>query len=957
MKKYESMHGFEFIKASPCPDLDATLVEFRHKTTHAPLLFLDRKDENMTFGIGFRTVPTDDTGVFHILEHSVLCGSKKYPVKDPFSELLKGSSSTFLNAFTYGDRTVYPVSSMNKKAFLDLTDVYLDAVLHPLALENENIFLQEGHRLELTEDGRLERNGIVYNEMRGAYGSPDEIAAYYEGHLVFEGGCYGQDSGGFPAAIPGLTYEQFKNTHKKYYHPTNSVIFLDGSVDLDAVLPLINSHLGEYGIGEKFDEIPEGNGIKTDPLTVHYPVETAEDEKDATRIILLRRFGSHSDKRLFTAVNLASEAISDGNSSPLKRAIVDSGLCKNFSFYPVGGMKYPVFATRFTDVADGKEDELLAIYRQTLDDILKNGIDPEAVRAALNSTEFQTREADFGTYPRGLVYLTSVIEDYMCGDDPTSTLNYNELFTFLRSKLDTPHYTEVLADVFAGDREAMLILRPSATVAEKEAADEAEKMAAILADMTDTEIEKIKAQSAALELWQSTPDTKEAVDTIPTLAIEDLSRDVKQTPTDITEVDGVKVISHPIPTGGISYLCLFFDISEIDEDDLTAISVMTLCYTDFDTENYTSGEMRNRIKASLGGLTMGITPIKIDGNAKLYLQISLSTLDENKDTAIALAKEFIYGRKYEGEEILKKRIRQVVSGSKDALASAANALCIALGAAQFDAFEALKELSGGITLFLKLKEIDKNNGEGELLQRFTRICRELLTRSRLTVSLAGEYDTDFIKKVIATVTEGGNTPGACQISPLKKENIGVAIPSQVSYATVISNLYTAGGMTNGSLMTLGTILDYELLWNEIRVKGGAYGTGFICRPNSGTTGAYSYRDPSPKGSLSVFEKIPAMIADFLAATPDLTRYIVGTVGSIDTVDTPRRESATATQNYLSGKTHAEILRYRQECIDTTPADIARNAEMLSAVLKNATNIVAGPREQLATLGLDKIIEL
>ena len=740
MKAYESKHGFEFIRASACPDIGGTLVEYKHKTTHAPLFFLDREDKNMTFAIGFRTVPTDDTGVFHILEHSVLCGSKKYPVKDPFSELLKSSSSTFLNAFTYGDRTVYPVSSMNKKAFLDLTSVYLDAVFHPLALENENIFLQEGHRLEFTEDGRLERNGIVYNEMRGAYGSPDEIASFHEGRLVFEGGCYGQDSGGFPAAIPTLTYEQFKNAHKKYYHPTNSVIFLDGTVDLDAVLPLIASYLDEYGVGDVFDEIPEGNGIKTEPMTIHYPVATEEEEKDATRIILVRRFGSHSDKRLFTAVNLASEAISDGNSSPLKRAIVDSGLCKNFSFYPVGGMKYPVFATRFTDVVDGKEEEILALYRRTLAEILDGGIDPEAVRAALNSTEFQTREADFGTYPRGLIYLTSIMEDVMCGDEPTNTLNYNELFTFLRSKLDTPYYTEVLSDIFADDREAMLILRPSATLAEKEAAEEAEQMAALLAGMTDGEAEKIKAQSAALAAWQSSPDTAEAVNSIPTLSIEDLEHDIKKTPTDISETLGVKIINHPIATGGISYLRLFFDVSEVDEDDLTALAVMTLCCSDFNTESHTAGEMRNRIKANIGGISMAPSPIKINGEVKLYLQLSLSTLDENKDVAIAIAREFLYKRKYEGVDILKKRIQQIVSGSKDSLASSANSFCVALGAAQFDTFETLKELTGGITFYSKLKEIEKNNREGELLERFTHICKDLLTRSRLTISLTGEYD-------------------------------------------------------------------------------------------------------------------------------------------------------------------------------------------------------------------------
>ena len=958
MKEYKSIHGFDFIKATVCPEQSGVFVEYRHGATGAPLFYFDRPDENMTFAIGFRTVPTDDTGVFHILEHSVLCGSKKYPVKDPFSELLKGSVSTFLNAFTYGDRTVYPVSSLNKKAFLDLVSVYLDAVLHPLALENENIFLQEGHRLELTEDGRLVRNGIVYNEMRGAYSSPDELAAYYEGRLVFDGGCYGYDSGGRPDAIPSLTYAQFKRAHEKYYHPSNSILYLDGGVDLEAVLALIDSYLGEYGMGECFEEIGEGVGINKEPLTVEYPVATADEEKDATRIVLLRRFSSHGDKAKFHAAVMAAEAVSDGNSSPFKKAILDSGMCKNFSFYPISGMKYPTFVTRFTDVKDGCCDELIALYRKTLAEILEGGIDSEVMSAVLNNSEFQTREMDFGTYPRGMVFMSAVMEDTVCADDPTETLKYNELFTFLRSKLDTPYYIDTLREIFDGDDEACLILRPSATLEERNAAKEEEEMARLLASMSEDEIEEIRRKNASLAIWQGTPDTDEDIATIPLLSIDDLGQEARKTPTDIYYPDGVRVISHPIATNGITYLNLYFDISDLDNYGMAAAATMSLTTSDFDTERRTASDFRNHVKANIGGIGMAVRPFKNSKDTRLYLLVSLSTLEKNKETAIQILKEFIYEKRYDDKPTLKRRLNQIITYAKEALPQSAPGSCIGLGAAAFDKLEAVKEITGGISYFLSLKEWERENREGELLAAFNRISEEYLTRSRLTVSVTGEYDADFIKAVTETIKEGGSTAGECKTELMPREDAGIAIASSVSFATVVTNFVTeADGDYRGSLLTLGTLLDYELYWNEIRVKGGAYGTSFICRGNSGTLSAYSYRDPSPEISTGVFLDTAGVIRSFLSQTPDLTRYIIGTVGALESVATPRTEGMLATTQYLSDKTFEDTLRLREEAIRTTHADLERDADMIERAMKSAVRVVAGPREKLTAMGFDKIIEL
>ena len=958
MKNYENIYGFKFIRATDCPEQSATLVEFAHERTGAPLFYLDRADENMTFAIGFRTVPTDDTGVFHILEHSVLCGSKKFPVKDPFSELLKGSVSTFLNAFTYGERTVYPVSSLNKKAFLDLVDVYLDAVLHPLALENENIFMQEGHRLEFTEDGNLSRNGIVYNEMRGAYSSADEIAAYYEGRLMFEGGCYGFDSGGNPDTIPCLSFDQFKAAHKKYYHPSNSILFLDGSIELDKTLSLIDSYLSEYEKSECYPDIPQGAPTESKTVEIEYPVATEEEEENSTRVILLQRFGSHSDRANFLSVSLAAESLCDGNSSPLKKAILDTGMCKNFAFYPIAGMKYPVFVTRFIDVSDGCEQTLVSFYKETLARLLAGELDSEKIAASLNCSEFQTREADFGTYPRGMVYMSSVMEDVVCGDYPTLGLNYNELFAFLRSKLDTPHYINALREVFEGDGERMLILRPSATLDKERAKQEAENMAALLSTLSDDEKEAIALGLEEFEAWQTTPDTEEAVASIPTLKIFDLEPPSRETPTVITHVNDVEVISHPIPTSGITYLDLFFDVSDLDADGITALSAMALSASDFDTTARTAEEMRTAIKTWLGNLAIRVSPFKKDGRPKLYLQLSLSTLAENKMRALSLIPEVLYTRKFKDTEVLKRRIRQIVTYARDALPSTAPGTCVGIGAAAFDEFEAVKELMGGITCLSALNTIELENREAELLSKFREITEKYLTRSRLCIAITGEYDPDFIERVIDSVTDGGSVAGECIIEKFPREDIGISIASQVSFATLVTNLHTeGGGKYHGAMMTLGTILDYELLWNEIRVKGGAYGTSFICRGNSGTLGYYSFRDPMPENSLSVFRSVPDMVRDFVAEDPDLTRYIIGTVGALESVATPRSEGEIATVHYLSGKTRDEILARREESLHTTTNDLLSVADMIERATASAVAIVAGPRERLSSCGIKRIIEL
>lgn len=955
MEKYKSIHGFKLERVAECPDVGARFVEYVYERTGTPLYYLDRTDANMTFAIGFRTVPTDDTGVYHIIEHSVLCGSDKFPVKDPFTELLKGSITTFLNAFTYGEKTVYPFSTKNKRAFMDLLDVYMDAVLFPNATKNPCIFMQEGHRLEYDADGRLTRNGVVYNEMLGAYSSPDELMGYYEGQVAFPGGCYCHDSGGNPSAIPTLTYEKFCDTHRRLYHPSNALICLDGEVELERVLERLDSILSSFDMGECYPDIPEGEAIITEPLVKDYPVASAEECKDKTRISIIKRLGGKPPREVCTAVALVTELLSESNNSPLKRRVLDSGLCSNFTLSISVGIPYPTLTARFTDVRDGCEEELISVYKRALEDSLAEGLDKIALEAAINSAEFTLREADFGSYPRGIVYMQSIFEDAMYGFDAAKGLEYTELFGFLREKIDTPYYIDTFKAILATD-EATVILHPSATLEAEQARLEKEALDRLEASLTDAEREKIRKDSAALSEWQGREDSDEALATIPELSLSDLTDAPEETPTEIYDEDGVRVISHPIESGGITYAELYFDVSDLTATELSALSLLPLCISDLDTLSHSANDLRQLIKATLGSISIKITPIKSPEGIRIYLNLSISVLDRCKSYVADIMREYLYERIF-GDEPVELKMRQSLSLGREYLAADGSKIALSRGAAQLEPLEAVKEIATGIEALLYTKrQLDTDTPATEPIAVFRKVIG-LLSRGRLTVGITGAEDRAFVRELISAIAPGGERPEVSQLTPLPKRTEGIVVSSPVSYAALVGNIRAAGEEYDGAMMTLATILDFEILWNEIRVKGGAYGAGFVCRANSGTTACYSYRDPTPERSVGVFATVTDTVRELLASGVNLTKFIIGTIGSTDSITTPRMDGTAATVRHLSGKSYADLLRIRQQAIDTTPERLLSVCDIIDKATAHSTVAVTGPKDKLEAMGLDALIEV
>ena len=953
----DRLYGFTVVSKEYIDEVGATLFDMLHDKSGARLLFLDREDENATFSIGFKTTPTDDTGVFHIIEHSVLCGSKKFPVKDPMTELLKGSVSTYLNALTSGDKTMYPVSSKNPKAFHGLVDVYLDAVLNPLVLDNPFIFMQEGHRYELGDDGKLNITGVVYNEMKGVYSTADDYADYLISRRICPGSTYSYDAGGNPDFIPDLTYAHLKRAHEKFYHPSNACIFLDGNIVTDEILPLIDSYLSAYDKRVCDISIDNGEPPLTEVGKDTYPIEKEEDPQDKTRVYLCYNSYEHKERRKLAALSLVTEALADLNTAPLTRVILNSGMCESFTFYTTRSYSLNSLNVTFTGVKEGKENELISIFDNAIRTIIKDGIPRDILSAALRRREFNIREADYGTFPVGMVYMRSCTEAAMLGENPAEALRYENLLEFLHEKLNTGYYEDIVSDILSSPR-ATLVLYPDPEFSDKKEKKLADHLDSILKGMSEKEKAVLKEQNTLFCEWQSEPDSKEALLTIPSLKIEDLNTEPKRIPTNVVKIDGTEVILHPLHTSGISYAELYFDVSDADEDELHYIRLFTDLIFEWDTEKRSITEFRNKTKTHLGTFYLTPHPTKLENESKLYLLLNASCLDSEKENAIDIIEEYLYSTLFNNKEILKKNIKQHYTYSVESITSRGDMYANLRDAAKHSSYDALIEHLFGYEyhLFIKNLAVKIDEMAEDVLTRLDGIRNRYFKRERLTLGLTEQDGYEFAKRLVGIVRTGGEKSGPSTIKPIQRANEGIAIPSSVSFASRTGNIEEIGkNLYTGAFSLIQNIASLEILWNEIRLKNGAYDTGFFAK-TSGSFGCYSYRDPSPEASVEYFGKVCDKISAFLESFPDLLKYIIGVFGSSDTVTTPRNDGSLATKRYLSGKTHELIVARRRECLNATLDELKRINQILKEALKKSSFTVVGPRDEIEKIaGINRIL--
>ncbi len=963
MNKGQILHGFRLISTEQISELPGKLHIYKHEGSGAELAFIDREDENKTFAISFKTLPEDDTGVFHILEHSVLCGSDKYPVKEPFVELLKTSLKTFLNAFTFPDKTMYPISSRNEKDFLNLTDVYMDAVFNPLARSKPEIFCQEGWHYEIkSKDEPLAYNGVVFNEMKGAYSSVDELETTEVAKMLYEGTPYGYDSGGDPGKIPTLTYSEFCAAHSKYYHPSNAKIILDGSVNLDAALKLLDGYLSRFSdTGLDFDipdVIPSGHKRRT----VEYEAGEGEDLKSKARMCIGFLATKHNERSERLAVSAIIDAIAGSNDAPFKKAMLDTGLIEDLSFFQYDGIKDNSLMLELKHFDRADADKLRTALNDTLKAIIDSGFDKEQLSAVISRMEFRAREQDGAGYPAGIANAISLLDGWLYGENPADALRFEENFKFLREALNTDYYERLFRRiVLEPAHSAELILTPSKTLGAERVREENARLAREKSAMTADELEKTILTAEAVERWQTTPDSKENLDTLPTLCLDDIEPLPRKREYVLSCAEGRDVVYTPVASKGITYIDILFDAKDLGKDGLFAAAMLCDILKNVKTKNKSAVKLQSDIKHHLGAMYFSVAAFERDGVATPYLKAHISCLDSKKAEACALLREVIYDSVLLGEEkVISEIVKQSVSAAREGIIASGHSAALGRIGAYFSEDALISEYTEGIEFYLSLKGLAESGDISGFAKKLDEVREKVFTRTRATIFYSGSEDKELPGQLISALNGADVAPTRAKLELLGKRREGIAIPSRVCYSCLGSNLKGAVDTDSvpGYFSVARSILSLGYLWNEVRVRGGAYGSGLTHRIN-GTAVFYSYRDPSPKRSLDIYRKSPEFLRSFAESGEDLTGFIIGTLGESDPLLTPKLISALTMRDFMRAEGYEQRAKRRREILATTHADLKKSADIIESLIELSGVCVVGSPDKLdeCRAELDAIIEI
>lgn len=953
MQVKDIIHGFEITRVRSFPELSGRLWEMEHRKTGALLCWLDRPDENKAFSIAFKTIPEDSTGVFHILEHSVLCGSDKYPVKEPFVELLKTSVQTFLNAMTYPDKTVYPVSSRNDKDLLNLMDIYLDAVFHPALYYKPEIFRQEGWRFE-GEGEELCFQGVVLNEMKGAFASPDRVLEEEVERALFPDNCYRHCSGGDPACITDLTYEQFVANHRKYYHPSNARISLVGSVDLDSALEKIDGFISQYEKQEARFDIPFQAPCPAVEKTVSYEIGPNEPTEHRTMITCAALLGRYDESVKNYAVSVLSDYLTGDDDAPLKRAVLDQGLAQDMSVSLNDGIQQSVVGWNVMNTDAEKLPEIRRLIQETLSTMVREGLDRERLTACFRNYAFQQRDRDSGFAPRSLTEAVEMLDSWLYGGDPAEGLIVEDTLTELEAKLHTNYFEDLIRTYFLENEHTVtVILTPSAELGEEKARKERERLEKKTGGWTDDD-RAIQAERAeALCLWQQTPDSEEALSSIPMLQLSDLDSELKVTMPAETRRGEVTVLRHELASR-LVYLKAYFNAAELKLEELPNLTILSRMLGSMGTKRFNRSRLPQEIKKTIGRLDFaanivsGSTPDK----AGLNLLASVVCNQEQAEAAADLLCEILTGTEWKDLSLLRDVLQQMAMGLQLSLPSRGHQYGVTRVASDLTAAGAAREYSSGLEFVRRVKMLSTADDEQlqQLLMELEALNRRLIQRSGLILSVSSNTEESVIDRLISWIPASDRESAAetsYQLPGARQE--GVTIPAAVGFAITGTNLRLHGLEYTGSIPVLANVLNYVYLWNEIRVQGGAYGCGFSGRTD-GEIFFYTYRDPQPGRSLAVFDQSAAFVRTFCAENPDLTGFILGAVSTLDPLVSEEMRMALEAKRWFSGIGREQILKRYQELIHTTPADLIALCEALEALTKDQAVCVVAGKAQLDACG-------
>lgn len=956
-------HGFKVTARQEVAELEAVLWEMEHVSSGARLVWLERQEENKTFGIAFQTQPWDDTGIFHILEHSVLCGSDKYPAKEPFVELMKSSLNTFLNAMTFPDRTYYPISSRNDQDFVNLLRIYMDAVLHPRIHQKPEIFYQEGWHYELDENGVPSYKGVVFNEMKGALSSAESLMMNELNRGLFPDNCYRWVSGGDPAHIPELTYEQFTAAHKRLYHPSNSYIYLDGHMDIDQILGILDGeYLADYTRIPTPGPIPVQQPVNGGTVYADYELGPQEDLEGRTILADGVVLFNYDDREAMLAYRALTDALCGGNQSPLSRRLLDSGLAKDVSMDLYDGVRQPWAIITARDIQADKVDEVADAMYSEMERLAREGLDHQQILATLDNMEMQSRQRDFGRTPQGLAFSYQVLESWMYGGDPGANLSFGTIFDDLRKKCEEGYFEALLERLMKEVHRCRVVMRPSHTIGQKKQAEETARLESAKAGWSQEETEAVRRRQAELEAWQATPDTPEALATIPVLRLDQIADQPEPLPLEVTEAKGLPLLRHEQPTGGISYVNLYFALDDMTAQELTQISFLSGLLGNLDTANYSVEELQREMRSRFGGLGASIEVYNRKGQpdqGRVFLCVTYSVLDTKAAKAAEMVLEIMERSKLRDDKKIFDLLCQQRTGMTQSIVMNGHGAAMDRVSACYTLAGIVQEYTGNITYLQWLKDLEQSFQEKApaLEEAMEALCRRIFVRSRLTVSVTGSdrsVEDILAGQLTANLPQGDFVlPEAPAVKPWGRKREGVVIPADISFASM-------GGIfpdaAKGQAWVLSKAASLACLWNTVRVQGGAYGVGMTMN-SAGTTGFYSYRDPSAARTLECYRQVPDFLESLAGA--DLTGFILGTVADADPLMTPRMKGKSADANYWRGIDQAARRQVWQEILSTKAEDVTAMVPALRKAEADSAVCVVGSQRQIdACAGeLDAVITL
>ncbi len=941
--------GFEVISCQEIPSVPTTVYMLRHQKTGAQVLYSGRDCENKTFAIAFETLPEDHTGVFHILEHSVLNGSEKYPVKEPFVNLLQSSLQTFLNAMTFPDKTVYPVSSRNQQDFENLMRVYLDGVFRPAIYKKPEIFRQEGWHYQMeSADKAPAYNGVVFSEMKGAFSNVDNLMEQYTQQMLFPDNCYGYCSGGDPAHIPELTYEHFIRTHQRFYHPSNAKIFLDGDMALAPILEYLDT---EYFSGYAYQKADfEMVDQKPVQKTMKLSYQVTEEQEQFSHLVLSKIICKYDDLEEIYAAKLLCDYLTGSNEAPLQRAILEAGLGQDVSVDFSDGVYQPFVEFRVRNTKPEHFDKICGVLRETVKTQIAQGLDKESLLASLERYAFRCREVD---EPYGLMLCLKALDTWLYGGDPTAHWNTEPIFAALREKLEGDYFP-MLLEKMLGDPDAMCRLEvlPSNTKGQQEAAREREKLHKLFDGWSDEERRQVMADYEKMTAFQQTPDSEAALACLPSLNLADIPlrpQEVKSTASQIANCPFVK--TH-IDTHGIVYLNLYFSLADFTPEQLQMTEVMNTALGELSTKQFAGVKLQSQIKTWLGGFQTKIELMAPEGQVEEctpYLAVSVSMLEENAPKALELLAEILLNTRFAEVDRMEELLRQNEYYMKQSLISSGHSYAVTKALSAFSVLGTLKEALSGETSIRWLTEFletFRENGQ-EIMQSLAQLAEKIFCRSRLVLGAGGQIAESQLSEFLQKLPEGSSVKPLQRTASGEKQN-GIEIPSRVNYCAMGHNLNAMGEKFTGSAVVLSSMMSFSYLWNAVRVQGGAYGTGMAARV-TGDVLCYSYRDPSPEKTLETFGHMADFLEDFCNSGASLDDLIIGSVNSTDPLIGPGQHCQNACLRYLKGKTFEDVCQVRKEILETTLDDFRAFVEILRTFAGEGAVCVVGEKTVVDTL--------